>query len=214
MAEVDMSNLVPNSNKYKAEQAAKARTAEKEKLKAVVKKDSVVSTKKSLRKRFADLFIKEDIGDVKEYIIYDVIIPGAKRLFLNSLSMILVGEVMDSGKRGRSGYGRTNYGGYYSKDRERRSRERDRDRYYEEDPKIDYRNIVLSKRVDAEDVVDALHERIDKYDTASVADLFDLIDVAGKYTDNNWGWDDKRQIGIRRVSDGYLIDVDEARYLE
>ena len=44
--------------------------------------------------------------------------------------------------------------------------------------------------------------------------LLDLVDVPGRYTDNNWGWDDDRDIGIRRVSSGYLIDVAEPKYLD
>lgn len=208
MAEVDISKLQPNSNKYKAEQAAKVES-ERRKLDPVVKKDGIVSTKKPLSKKFAEVFIKEDIKDVKEYIIFDVLIPGAKKLFLNTLSMILIGEAMDTGKS-RSRDGRTSYSSYYrSKDRERERKER-----YYEDEHLDYQDIVLSRRSDAEDVVDALHERIDKFGSASIADLFDLIDVASKYTDNNYGWTSKRDIGVRRVNSGWLIDVARAKYLE
>ena len=63
-------------------------------------------------------------------------------------------------------------------------------------------------------MVNRLRERIDEYEQATVADLFDLIDVSSNYVDNNWGWADPHDIGIRRVSSGYLIDVAEARHLD
>lgn len=220
MAKVDMemiNQMKPNSYKYKEEQAALERAEERKKLDSVVKKGNVVSTKKPLKQKFAELFIKEDVADVKSYLIMDVIIPGMKNLLLDGLSMILTGEVRER-RRGSSyydrDYGRTNYSGYYrNKERSSRSRERDRRDYYEEDDKIDYRNIILLRREEAEDVIDQMHKRIKEQGSASVADLFDLIDVAGRYTDNDWGWTSIRQIGLKRVHGGWLIDVDRAEYL-
>lgn len=219
MAEVDVSQLRPNSHKYRSEQeekaASEAKEKKKEKLGPVVSKDKVVSTKKPLSKKFADTFIKQDVDDVKNYLLMDVVIPGIKNLLLDGLSMIFFGEVQR--RRGGNFYerdrNRTSYSSYYRGSSVSRS-SRDRGRRYEEDDKINYRNIVLRERRDAEDVIEQLRRRIQDQGSASVADLFDLIDVAGKYTDNNWGWTSDRQIGIRRVSDGYLIDVDEAEYLD
>ena len=79
---------------------------------------------------------------------------------------------------------------------------------------MDFRNIVLRQRDDAERLIEEMRRRIRNNDSASVADLLDLIDIPGRYTDNNWGWDDERDIGIRRVSSGYLIDVAEPKYLD
>jgi hypothetical protein len=44
--------------------------------------------------------------------------------------------------------------------------------------------------------------------------MLDLMEISGKYTDNNWGWTNKGEIGLKRVNNGYLIDVAEAILLD
>lgn len=210
MAKVDMESLKPNSYKYKEEVAE---TEEREKLKPVVGADQVVSTKKSLGRKFAETFLGENLKDVSKYLIWDVIVPGMKNAILDTMSMMFFGETTSRRAGGRREPDRTSYSSYYRgtsrSSREKRERERDRD----DDRAVDYRNIVLKYRQDAEDVVDALYERIEKYEYATVADLLDLVGQTGKYTDNNWGWDRKQDIGIRRVERGFLIDVAPAEYI-
>ena len=98
--------------------------------------------------------------------------------------------------------------------KKKRKKEREREDEYDDDRTVDYQNIVLKRKDAAQDIVDELRRRINKYDKATVADLLDLIEVTGKYTDNNWGWTDPDDIGIRRVSNGFLIDVAEAELLD
>lgn len=144
----------------------------------------------------------------------DVLIPGIKNTILDILSMMFFGEV-DSRNRSRSSRrdrdDRVNYRAKYRSSSGRDDRRRD-DQYYSDD-KIDFRNIVLRNRSDAEDLIEEMRRRIRDTDSVSVADLLSLIDAPSRYTDNNWGWDDDRDIGIRRVSSGYLIDVREPKYL-
>lgn len=211
MAQVDMDALKPNSNRYKNEEPSK----EKERMKPVVNKDGVVSTKKPLGKKMVETFIKDDINDIKRYVLLDVIIPGIKNTVLDMLQMAFFGEVRDRGSRtyGRSGdrehysYSARYRGSSYSNSSSRR------DNSYSSDDKVDYRNIVLRNRVDAEEVVEQLRYRIRETGKATVGDLLDLMDLAGRYVDNDWGWTDEREIGIRRISSGFLIDVAEARYV-
>lgn len=215
MATVNLEDLKPNSHKYKEEQKMAERKSEKEKLKSVVKKDGIVSAKKPLSKKFAETFIEEDVNDVKDYIIFDAIIPGIKNLCLDALEMFFFGG--RSGRRSRGGRYRddekTSYSSYYRSEYKRSRRDRDREKD-EDDRKIDYRNIVLRYSDDAKDVVDQMRGRIHEYGQATIADLFDLLEITGKYTDNNWGWTHEDDIGLRRVSNGYLIDVTEAKALD
>lgn len=218
--EIDINSLKPNSHTYKdgiRRDTVEKETDEREKLTPVVKKDAVVSTKRPLGKKLADMFISEDIEDVKSYVIRDLIIPGIKNAIIDIAEMIFFGE--RTGRRGsRSGKDRdrVSYASYYKSDDRRGSARRGgrNDREYERNDRVDYRNIILRDRRDAEDVVDSLKRRIHEYGSATIADLLDLIEVTGKYTDNNWGWTDERDVGIRRVNSGYLIDVAEASYLE
>lgn len=218
MATVNIEDLKPNSHTYKEGLKQEERKEQRERIQAVVNKAGVVSTKKPLSKKFAETFIEEDVKDVKSYIVMDVIIPGIKNTILDVLSMMFFREPYDRrGGHKSSRDDRYEYSARYkyrsNGDSKSRRDRRDDDRY-EQDDKVDYRNIILRNRSDAEEVVEQMRKRIRQYDTASIADLFDLIDVTGKYTDNNWGWDREEEIGIRRVSQGYLIDVAEAKLLD
>lgn len=223
MADIDVNSLEPNSHKYKAEKANggdKKEPGSREKVSPIVKRDQVVSTKKPLGKKFAETFMTEDTKDVKSWLLMDVIIPGVKNTILDILSMMFFGEV-DSrrgrGKRRRYDDDRRDYSSYYSgssSNRERRSSRHKDNSYYDSDDRVDFRNIVLRNRDDAEDLIEEMRRRIKSEGSVSVATLLDLVDVPGRYTDNNWGWDDDRDIGIRRVSSGYLIDVAEPKYLD
>ena len=220
MADLDMSSLEPNSHKYKAEKAnGEAAQKSREKVSPVINRDQVVSTKKPLGKKFTETFMTEDAKDVKTWLLMDVLIPGVKNTILDILSMVFFGEVESRSRMGRSRRDRddrVNYSSYYrgSSDRKDRDSRRRRDDRYDSDDRVDFRNIILRNREDAEQVIEEMRRRIRNKDSASVADLLDLIDVPGRYTDNNWGWDDERDIGIRRVSSGYLIDVSEPKYLD
>lgn len=191
-------------------------------LSPVVKKDSLVRTKKSLGRKFKEAFISDDVKDVKSYLFFDVVVPTVKDAILDAWEMIFFGS--PSGRRGSRNrrYDRDrdyrSYDQYYKSSeyggrRRERDRDRDDDRRYRGDDKVDYRDIVLRDRMDAEEVVRKLRDRIEEYDQATVADLYDLIDISSSYVDNNWGWDRQEDIGIRRVREGYLIDVAEAKYL-
>lgn len=222
MADIDVNSLKPNSHKYKAEKANGGNQDPKsrEKVSPIVKRDQVVSTKKPLGKKFAETFMTEDTKDVKSWLLMDVIIPGVKNTILDILSMMFFGEV-DSrrgrGKKRRYDDDRRDYSSYYggsSTSREYRGSRRKEKSYYDSDDRVDFRNIVLRNRDDAEDLIEEMRHRIKSEGSVSVATMLDLVDIPGRFTDNNWGWDDDRDIGIRRVSSGYLIDVAEPKYLE
>jgi len=210
MAEIKLEDIKPNSHKSKNESE---KTTTREKIAPVVSKSAVVSTKKPLSQKFAETFITEDVRDIKTYLLTDVIVPGIKNTILDILSMMFFGEV--GGKRSSGSYYSSNskvsYSSYYSgRDKKKNQSNRDPIR----DNELDYRHIILNNRADAEEVVEQMRDRIVRYGQVSVADLFDLVDVTGRYTDNNWGWTDPRDIGIRRISNGFLIDVSEAKLLD
>lgn len=224
MADVDINSLEPNSHKYKAEKSKNENMNQKsrEKISPVVKRDQIVSTKKPLGKKFAETFMTEDAKDVKTWLFMDVIIPGVKNTILDILSMMFFGEIDSRGRRERNRSrrerydDRTDYRSYYrgsSSDYRRRSRD---DGYYNSDDRVDFRNIVVRNRDDAERIINAMRDRIRNTDegTVSIAELLDLIEAPSRYTDGNYGWDDERDIGIRRVSSGFLIDVAEPKYLK
>lgn len=215
MAEVKLENIKPNSFKSKEKKAKPTEAGEK--VTPVVSKGAVVSTKKTFGQKFADTFIKEDVDDVKSWLISDIIVPGVKDTILDILSMMFFGggDYRRGRRRDTHDRERVPYNSYFRSEYNGRSdrRESRSERHLSND-KIDYRNIVLQRRDDAEAVVDEMCRRIDQYKQVSIAEMLDLMEITGKYTDNNWGWTDPRDIGVRRVSNGYLIDVAEAELLD
>lgn len=211
MANIDINSLEPNSHKYKSEKIQNEK--KREKRQPIIDNGQIVSTRKPLGKKIADTFLTEDIKDVKSWLIFDILLPGIKNTILDLMSMMFFGETnsRSRGRRLRRNSEIYSYNRCYEDDSSyKRNR---RSNTYESDDKLDFRNIVLKEREDAERIIKTMREQIRDLDSVSVADLFDLIGVAGKWTDNNWGWDDERDIGIRRVSSGYLIDVAEPKYL-
>lgn len=189
----------PNSHKAKAEQ----KEAAEKKVEKVIQ-GTVKVKKKSEIKKFTDVFISEDAGNVKNYIFVDVLIPALKKtvsdIVTTGIDMLLYGE---SGRTKRSSQASSvSYRDYYGRKRDddRRSSSTTRTGY-------NYDDIILDSRGEAEDVIERMNELIDVYGQASVADLYDLVGVTGNYTDNKYGWVNLRNAEPVRVRDGYLLKL-------
>ena len=219
MAKIEMDTDISN-NSYE-------RTDNIERLKPIVSKDAIVTTKKSLRQKFIDTFISKDVKDLKHYILLGVIVPTIRDTIINVVETTF--NVDDLGYFDRGGYGRrpSDYDRRYPYGSMYRSRGYSRSQYsydgrrdYRDDylysssnDKVDYKNIILKDRRDAEAIVRDLRERVRSFHQASVGDLYDLLDISGSNVDFDWGWTEENEIGIRRVTNGYLIDVAEAKFL-
>lgn len=200
-----MENYKPNSHKSKEEQqeALTERKVEK------VIKGSAKAKKRSDVKKFADVFISEDAGNVKSYILIDVLIPAIKKaisdIVTNGIDMMLYGEAGRSKKK--SPASKISYRSYYESDNERRrdySSIRTRSTY-------EYDDIVLENRGEAESVLSTMDELVETYGMVSVADLYELVGIQGSYTDNKYGWTKNiRNASVVRVRDGYLLKLPKA----
>lgn len=208
MSVIDTGSIPSNSHKSKEKK--------KERLNPVVKQDGVVSTKKSVGKKLRDTFINDDLGDIKDYVFFDVVVPTLKDTAMNILEMIFYGQTTGRSLGYRRGGDPYPYNRSYKTSTlspRDRGGYRDRKRYSESSD-VDYQNIVLRTRPDAEEVVRQMHLRIREFGMASIADLYDLVRIPGNYNDNDWGWVDERDIGVRRVGNGYLIQVSKPVYLD
>lgn len=191
----------PNSHKSKEEQSNPP--SEVKKIEPVVK-GKVVKKKNTVRK-FTDVFVSEDVKNVKSYILMDVLVPAAKKaisdIVTNGIDMILYGESGRNRKRSTADYVSYNR---YSSDR------RDRDDSYSSTRTrsgYSYDDIVFETRGEAEEVLTRMDELIDTYRVVSVADLYDLANVSGSYTDNNYGWTNICSAEVVRVRNGYIIKL-------
>ena len=193
----------PNSHKYKKEQQNVP--AERKKVEKVVK-GKVKTKKKGELSKVKDMFISEDVSDVKSYIFMDVLIPAAKKaisdIVRDGIDMLLYGNTHR--RSSSSGASYVSYRSYSDRDRRDDRREsRTRTGY-------SYDDIVLEDRGEAEEVLERMTELIDTYDVVSVADLYDLVGKPGNYTDNKYGWTNLRNAEPIRVRDGYLLKLPKA----
>lgn len=199
----ELSNIKPNSHKYRLEQ--QGIPAGKPKVNKVVA-GHVKTKKKNEIRKFADVFISEDAANVKSYILLDVLVPAIKKavsdIVTNGIDMILYGETGRT--KSHSTASKVSYRSFYDqKDDKRYEPSRVRTSY-------SYDDIILDSRGEAEDVLARMDELIETYGTASVADLYDLVGVTGNYTDNRYGWTSIRSASVQRVREGYLLKFPKA----
>ena len=215
MISVDRSMLPPNKKQNEPPKIEIEEEEDNRLEQSVELKGQVIAKKPTIWRRIRGMFIAEDIGDVKGWLLDDVFVPFLKDTALDLMALYFYGSTSRRGRRNSRGgdvYIRNDYSDKYVP---KNSRRRDRDNSPKlQDGGTDYRNIVLTDREDARNVVESLYDRIDRYQNASVADLLCEVGITSNYAQTRWGWTDKSQIGIKRVSDGYLIDVDKAYPLD
>jgi hypothetical protein len=181
----------------------------------------VIRQKKSWRKRFNENFVGGDARSVSSYVFLDVLIPAAKDAISDAISggieKMLFGEARSSSRRSARGYGSNNsYTSYnrFTPNSPLGRRDEPRGPSRRARATHDFDEIVLATRVEAEEVVDRLFNLVSQYESATVADLYDMVGVTGNYTDDKWGWTDIRGAGVTRVRNGYLLDLPKPEPLD
>jgi hypothetical protein len=194
-------NYKPNSHRSKEQ---KKNGEESKKLEKVISGNAIVK-KKSGAHKLAEVFISEDAGSVKSYIWSDVFVPTIKKLFCDmikdSADIVFGGGTRRNQSGIRSGY--TSYD---------RFADRRDDRHYgiSRSSGLDYDNIILETKGDAEEVLMQLDGVIEQYGHATVLDLFDLVGKTAPHTANRYGWTNLRNARSERVRDGYLLKLPRA----
>lgn len=194
--------LYPNNSHTARERKPEGSSPPDKKLEKVVSGETK-TRKKSEVKKFANIFVPEDVENVKSYILVDVIVPGIKNAIADAVSIMLFGEAGRLG--GRSGKGsRASYQRYYDDRRDDR-REYGRPRAA---AGFEYDDILFETRGDADLVLDQLEAAINQYQIVSVADLYDLAGITCRsYTANKYGWTDLRSAKVVRTRDGYILQL-------
>lgn len=204
-----MSEYKPNSNKYKEEQK-NANLAERKKIDKVVK-GTVKTKKKGEIRKFADIFISEDVGNVKSYVLMDVLVPAIKKaisdIVTDGIDMILYGG---SGRsRSNSSGSKPSYVSYnrFSDRNDDRRGDRNDSRSR---ARFDCSDIIFESRGEAEAVRAQMEDVIEQYGFVTVADLYDMVGLNEPYTSNKYGWMSIRSAEVCRVRDGYVIKLPKA----
>ena len=193
------------SNSHKSKEEQKSPPTERQKLDKIVN-GTVKVKKKSELTKFAEIFLPEDISNIKNYILMDVLVPAIKNtiedIITNGTRMLLRGEI--GVRKGSSTASSISYNRYYDQKRYGESNSVQTRSGYS------YNEIILETRGEAEEILTRMDELIDTYGLVRVADLYDLVGVSGNYTDNKYGWTNIRNAKIVRVRDGYMIELPKA----
>ena len=169
---------------------------------------------RTLAEKAGSYFLSEDTRTVKNYILWDVLLPAIKNgladVIIGGVEMALFGSAR--GRRSSGGSSHVNYSSYSRNDRRDGSSRRvvnaDRASRYE------FNNIILDSRGDAEEVIATMEDLVKEYGEATVADLNSLVGITGKFVDNKWGWTDSRDFHVTRSGRGYILDFEPPIYLD
>lgn len=208
-----MSAEFPGNSKMPRSQTP---AAEQEKKVESVVTNNVEKRKKSLLKRFTDIFIGGDSKSVVRYVVMEVLVPQAKDMMTEAASQgferLIYGESRPNRRRGsdpRPYGGGTPYNRYAVRGNNPLGRAGGDDRRHVSTEarlqSID--DILLATRVEAETVVDRLYDLLKEYETVSVSDLNSLVGLSSNYTDQKWGWTELHGTQVRRVRDGYILEL-------
>lgn len=202
-------NLPDNSHKSRTERAAMKEKPPEQDKRAEKVVHGKVKAKKNETRKWTDLFISEDVANVKSYILMDVIVPSIKKAFYD-----LVVGTLDMSLYGGRGGGKRPTADKVSYRTDYNSISRRDDRSYSERNRTSsgysYDDITVETRGEAEMVISRMDEIMDEYDQVRVADLYDLVGITGDYTDNKYGWTNIQTARVVRTRDGYKIQMPRA----
>lgn len=177
---------------------------------------SVVKKKKSLGGKFREVFIGADAKSIAMYIITDVLIPGARDIFFDTVTKG-AGRMAYGERGGRSGVGISGMKTPYNTPVNRAFSSGMNaiqtvpfgNRMFQQPntPKATTEDFVLSNREDAEVIIDKMNDRIQQYGAMSLYDLKKMLGSPTAHTDNKWGWESLRGAQMKQVREGWLMEL-------
>jgi hypothetical protein len=208
-----------NSREPKQNPILEERDAEPIKLLKIVEEGTkVVRRKKPLGARFLSMFGGSDGRNVADYVVFDVLGPALKDMlydaFTQGFERMMFGGEPHRGGRSRPGHRPQSSGSYtpynrYAPSRpthpERNPEPRTMSRRSRENH--DFQDLILPTRAAAEDVLEVMFTRIERYHAVSVADLYQLVGEPYSHVDEAWGWRDLRRADVAHVSGGFLMNL-------
>ena len=188
--------------------------APKEKIvESVINGDEFVSRRRSLGRKIIDVLFNGDIQDVKSYVVNDVFIPAVKETIFEMVNKGLDMVLFGGSSRSASKQNNQTYISYnnYSKRTAPETRQRSVRRVEE---RSDEEELIFRERGPAELVLEKIFAIFEEYHIVTKADLNDILNRSGNFTDNNWGWTDLNGASVERVRGGYLLNLPKMKHLD
>ena len=216
MAKVAIPEYPDNSDVSKEKKEEVSKSRKDEVVPAEDKKviqGNVIKKKKGVFRKMADTFFagrKEDIGN---YILNEVLMDHMKDTLSDvidkSKDMMLYGDTRATGHGRRSktkssineslSYNRISHAAAAGATSRRNT--------------LNFDDIILESRGDAERVLDDLLEKIEQYEVATVADLYDAVAISHDFTHTKYGWYDLSDAYVKRTREGYCVILPKAQDL-
>lgn len=199
---MDLNQYRPNSDASKGIQ-------EREKMTTIASGKKIPQT---VGRKFMSEFLADDISNIKDYILWDVLLPAVKNAIsdtiTNGIDMLLFGQTRTRGSNTVKRI--TPYSSLYSGTSSNRvvkynDIQEQQSRRNRGLAGYSYQEVVLSSRPEAEDVLAHMRIYLEKYGVVSVSDLYDAVGEVPEMIDTKWGWTDLTGACVQRCSDGYLL---------
>lgn len=174
----------------------------------------VVRRKKTLGRRIKETLFSGDSSSVFGYLLKEVLVPAlqatATDMVTQGIEKAVYGEVRSANRTVR-GVSSSTPRTHISYDRAssivRPSSSATTRRPTVQPSAFNLGEYILAGRMEAEAVADGLTDTIKDYNCVTVANLKDLVGESSVYTDHKWGWTDLSGMAIKRVREGYLLQL-------
>jgi hypothetical protein len=198
----------PNSHKYKEEQKQNNAAPTEKRVQTIVKDPA--RTRKNEVRKIADIFISEDVSNVKNYIFMDVLVPAIKKaiydIVTNGIDMFLYGGT-GKGKNSNTPGAKVSYRNYYEQKNNSNYRGSENVR---SNTGFEYDDIEFQSRGEAEAALKQMHDTVTRYGMVTVADLYDMAGLSAPYTSQKYGWLSVNGVNVVRTRDGYVLKLPRA----
>jgi hypothetical protein len=175
-----------------------------------ITKGNATKTKKTLGRKFMEVFVGGDAKSVFEYIFVDVLVPALKDALVEAatqgIERTLFGDSRNGSRRPTHRSSTSSYTSYNQYSRPQPKREDSRPTPSTRRSN-NYEDLVLPSRSDAESVLEAIYELLSRYGSVTVSDLYELTGVTPNFIDEKWGWYVLDGSRVRRVPNGWLLDL-------
>lgn len=177
-------------------------TGDKKKNEKIIQ-SKVERRKQKTSKKILNALIGDDIPDVKEHIIWDVMIPSIRDTIRNSLINVIESIFGGGASNNHQNGSYISYSSISNPSVSNRTNRSGRSLY-------DYDEIIFSNRGEADAVLQQLIYSIKRYGYVSILDYYDMVGVRTRPSDANYGWINLNNASVERVSGGYLLRLPQA----
>ena len=207
MNEEDLRKKYPSGSSLNQEKHVKKESKDSKEITPVA--SGKVKKKGFLRRSF-DTIVGKDVDSVGGYIVNDVLAPAIRDTIVNvvtgGIEMLIYGETRTRGgiRGGLIGNSQRtssyNYNGIYSGPNKPAAVQIQRTRT----PR-DFDGICFETRGEAEDVLSRMIDILETYNIISVADFYQLSNVASTPQVQKLGWTSLKDASVDRTRDGYVV---------